>query len=197
MNSVIEWAGPAADRNYHIGRDGGKVSLIVDHWVGKGTLDEAATYFKNPNSGVSAHFIVGTTGRIVQVVSEVDTAYHAGNFGVNLRSIGIEHECRPDLPPTDALYASSVWLHAKLSADFGFPLSYGTTVVGHRDITQTQCPGSLDWARIVKEANDMYVSLEAYEKYQKDVAATFDALKAIQAKQATEFAALREALHKV
>lgn len=155
--SDIEWVGPAAQTNFAPGRAGNAVSMIVDHWIGAGTLDGAAQHFKTMQSSgheASAHYIVGTTGRIVQVVADEDTAYHAGDFGVNQRSIGIEHEATPTLPPTDELYAASAWLHHHLAEKYGLGLEVGVTVKRHRDIIPTQCPGTLDVERIVNEAED-------------------------------------------
>ena len=35
---------------------------------------------KDPASRLSAHYVIGHDGRIAQLVSEDDTAYHAGRF---------------------------------------------------------------------------------------------------------------------
>ena len=111
-------------------------------------------------------------------MSEDDTAYHAGVFSVNQRSIGIEHEAGPAMPPTDALYTASAGLHADIARRYGLDLAVGTTVLPHHAIVPTECPGTLDLDRIVREAlqeDDMFTDadramlkrvydhLEAYE----------------------------------
>jgi hypothetical protein len=151
---VVEWLGPAGAGNYLVGRHGNPISLIVDHWT-TSSLVSALQHFKTLGTQVSAHYIVGMDGRIVQVVQDTDTAYQAGNFDVNLVSIGIEHECGPVLPPTEQLYAASAWLHNRLDEKYHLTLNVGVTVKRHNNIVPTQCPGTLDVERIVREAEDM------------------------------------------
>jgi N-acetylmuramoyl-L-alanine amidase len=173
----IIWRGPVPPSNYTVGREGNRVDLIVDHWTVV-MFEGAIRRFQNPASILSAHYVIGQDGRIAQLVGEDDAAFHAGEYGVNLRSIGIEHEAGPAMPPTDALYASSAWLHAEIAARHGLSLQVGTTVLPHRAIVATECPGTLDLDRIVREAteeddmfteedrrklNRVYDHLEAYE----------------------------------
>ena len=163
--------------NYTVGRDGQGVELIVDHWTVV-MFEGAIRRFQNPASILSAHYVIGSDGRIAQLVSEDDTAYHAGVFSVNQRSIGIEHEAGPAMPPSDALYAASARLHADIAARYGLGLEVGATVLPHHAIVPTECPGTLDLDRIVREAleeddmfteedrrklNRVYDHLEAYE----------------------------------
>jgi hypothetical protein len=173
----IEWRGPVPPSNYTVGRGGERVELIVDHWTVI-MFEGAIRRFQNPASILSAHYVIGMDGRIVQLVSEDDTAYHAGNFAVNQRSIGIEHEAGPAMPPTDALYGASARLHAEIADRHGLALDVGRAVLPHRAIVATECPGTLDLERIVREAleegdmfteedrrrlNRVYDHLEAYE----------------------------------
>jgi N-acetylmuramoyl-L-alanine amidase len=174
---AIQWRGPVPASNYTVGRGGNSVELIVDHWTVV-MFEGAIRRFLNPASILSAHYVIGADGRIAQLVSEDDTAYHAGVFSVNQRSIGIEHEAGPAMPPTDALYAASARLHADIASRYGLALEVGTTVLPHHAIVPTECPGTLDLDRIVREAleeDDMFTDadramlkrvydhLEAYE----------------------------------
>ncbi|HEV8671395.1 MAG TPA: N-acetylmuramoyl-L-alanine amidase [Candidatus Limnocylindria bacterium] len=160
-----------------MGRDGNAVDLIVDHWTVV-MFEGAIRRFKDPSSILSAHYVIGQDGRIAQLVSEDDTAYHAGMYAVNLRSIGIEHEAGPAMPPSDALYAASALLHRGIASRHGLALEAGTTVLPHHAIVPTECPGTLDLDRIVRDAleeDDMFTEddrrmlqrvydhLEAYE----------------------------------
>ncbi len=173
----IVWRGPIPESNYTVGREGERVELIVDHWTVV-MFEGAIRRFKDPSSILSAHYVIGQDGRIAQLVSEDDTAYHAGRYDVNLRSIGIEHEAGPAMAPTDALYAASAELHADIAVRHGLDLVVGTTVLPHRAIVPTECPGTLDVDRIVREATEeddmftdedrrmlrrVYDHLEAYE----------------------------------
>ncbi|TMC31713.1 MAG: N-acetylmuramoyl-L-alanine amidase, partial [Chloroflexi bacterium] len=83
----ITWRGPVPESNYTVGREGERVELIVDHWTVV-MFEGAIRRFKDPSSILSAHYVIGQDGRIAQLVSEDDTAYHAGRYDVNLRSIG-------------------------------------------------------------------------------------------------------------
>ena len=82
------------------------------------------------------------------------------------------------MPPSDALYAASAGLHAEIASRYGLALAVGTTVLPHHAIVPTECPGTLDLDRIVREAleeddmfteedrrklNRVYDHLEAYE----------------------------------
>ena len=173
----IEWRGPIPENNYTVGRDGNAISLIVDHWTVV-MFEGAIRRFNDPASRLSAHYVIGQDGRISQLVSEDDTAHHAGRFAVNLRSIGIEHEASPMMAPTDALYAASGQLHREIARRYGLALEVGSTVLPHRAVVPTECPGTLDLDRIVREATEeddmfteedrrkldrVYQHLEAYE----------------------------------
>jgi hypothetical protein len=173
----IQWRGPIPASNYTVGRDGSRVELIVDHWTVV-MFEGAIRRFKDPASRLSAHYVIGQDGRIAQLVSEADTAYHAGKYDVNLRSIGIEHEASPMMAPTAALYTASAQLHREIAARHGLTLRVGATVLPHHAIVPTECPGTLDLDRIVRDAleeDDMFTDedrkmlkrvydhLEAYE----------------------------------
>jgi len=79
-------------------------------------------------------------GIVHQYVKEQDTAWHAGNFDINQRSIGIEHRGAPTMPITDATYNTSADLIADICRRHGkrFPLR------AHREFYATACPGTLD-----------------------------------------------------
>jgi hypothetical protein len=173
----IVWRGPIPQSNFTVGREGNAVDVIVDHWTVV-MFEGAIRRFKDPASRLSAHYVIGQDGRVAQLVSEGDTAYHAGKFDVNLRSIGIEHEASPTMAPTDALYAASAKLHREIAARHGLTLKVGGTVLPHHAIVPTECPGTLDLDRIVRDAleeDDMFTDedrkmlkrvydhLEAYE----------------------------------
>ena len=152
----LQWVGPAPSSNFSLGRQGNPISLVIQHWM-DGSFEAALARFMDPTSIVSAHYLVGRTpGRIAQLVKDADTAYHAGNWNVNLLSIGIEAEASPMLPPTDALYANLAELYAYLRDTHHIDLVENVTVKPHRAIVATQCPGTIDIARIITEVgNDM------------------------------------------
>ena len=174
---TIEWLGPVPPSNYDVGRGGKSIDFIVEHWTAS-SLDSAFARFMEPGSILSAHYLIGQDGRIIQLVSEDDTAFHAGDYDANQRSIGIEHEASPTLPPSEALYRASASLHADIASRYGLALVPEETMVPHRRFVATACPGTLDIARIAREAgeeddmfteddrrklNRVYEHAEAYE----------------------------------
>jgi N-acetylmuramoyl-L-alanine amidase len=70
-------------------------------------IEEVIRLFQTPSSEVSSHYIVGKDGRVVQMVSEADRAWHAGDCrwqgrtDINSCSIGIEMVHRDQDPHDD------------------------------------------------------------------------------------------------
>ena len=70
--------------------------MLVLHYTGMESADEAVAWLRSPERGVSCHYVVHEDGRIVQLVPEARRAWHAGvSFwagasDINSRSIGIE-----------------------------------------------------------------------------------------------------------
>src|ERR671934_1706154 len=127
---TIEWIGPVPPSNYEPGRGGERVAFIVEHWT-DARIDSAIARFMDPRSRVSAHYVIAQDGRTLQLVSESDTAFHAGEYGANQRSIGIEHEASGIMPPSDALYEATARLQADIAGRYGIALSPGETLVPH------------------------------------------------------------------
>lgn len=119
----------------------------VVHWWGNpvgATLDGIVDWFTNPARGAqtSAHYVV-EAGRVACLVDPADVAWHAGDWAVNVRSIGLELNPRQ----SDGDYATAAELIARLRSIYGdFPLS------PHRQHIATQCPGTYDLARLDREA---------------------------------------------
>jgi len=161
VSVAIEQHGPIPDSNYLRGRVLPTYSIdsIVLHTM-VGWIAGADARFKNSSSIVSAHYGVRMYDVPVwQWVSENDVAYHAGNWIVNLTSIGIEHEDagKYNDPRPDILYQTSGKLVAEIAARYHIPIVRGTGGPGiydHRDVSDkpTACPDSLDTDRIIQIA---------------------------------------------
>ncbi|MCL2189961.1 MAG: N-acetylmuramoyl-L-alanine amidase [Defluviitaleaceae bacterium] len=63
--------------NHNVGRNGTIPDMIVCH-ISEGSFDSALLWLTNPQSRVSAHFVVARDGRIVQLVAIEDTAWANG-----------------------------------------------------------------------------------------------------------------------
>ena len=177
-----EWRGPLPGSNFMPGRDGTLIDRIVLHHM-DGTLAGTHAHFTNPTTKVSAHFGVGRD-ITVQWVSTGDTAYHAGNFDVNMRSIGIEVEDMGRDEYTEAQYLALIQLVKDLATTHGIPLDR-EHVIGHRQVVTTTCPGTLDVDRVVRDAGgDDMDDQRVREIIQEEVRATIESIKAELGKQA-------------
>lgn len=115
------------------------VDRIVVHYTG--TLASArnnATYFsRNEHQGSSAHYFVDDlSDEIYQSVAEGDTAWHAGNWQMNCRSIGIEVVSAGE-DYSEVEIGKLAWLVRKLMTKYGIPAS---GVIRHYDVTGKLCP---------------------------------------------------------
>lgn len=63
--------------NFKKGRCGWTPSLFVLHTT-EGSYDGSCSWFCNPKSGVSAHYVIGVNGEVTQFVDIADTAYACG-----------------------------------------------------------------------------------------------------------------------
>lgn len=131
--------------NFSSGREGRTIDKVILHH-NAGNLSISDCYNVWCNREASAHYQVESSGRIGQLVNDWDTAWHAGNWGANTTSIGIEHaDCSSDpwLISDDCL-ESGAHLTAAICKyyDLGRP-TWGVNVFGHSDFSSTACPASL------------------------------------------------------
>jgi hypothetical protein len=136
----LSWYGSP---NFTPGRSS-PIDTIVVHWM-DGWLSGTDQVFQDQIRKTSAHYGI-ENDTIHQYVQETDTAWHAGSFPANSRSIGIEHSAQPGRPASDATYASSIWLIATLCRKYG--LNPYTAIKPHNAFYNTQCPGTLDLDRL-------------------------------------------------
>lgn len=118
--------------NYSQGRPAGRPNAIyIHHWGNDGQkFDNVVAYLCRSGGNSSAHYVV-QGGRVAEIVSPDNRAWHAGVQG-NPRGIGIE--CRPEMSPED--FETVAALIADLRDRYGaLPLR------GHKDVMNTACPG--------------------------------------------------------
>ncbi|MGN6516687.1 MAG: N-acetylmuramoyl-L-alanine amidase [Rhizomicrobium sp.] len=88
---IVECPSPNQDD-----RQGAPVDMLVLHYTGMRTGEEALARLTDPKAKVSAHYTIDRDGRIYRHVPEERRAWHAGvsywagERNVNARSIGIE-----------------------------------------------------------------------------------------------------------
>lgn len=133
---------------YGVQRD--PITTIILHSTA-GTASSAISWFNNPNAGTSAHYIIANNGQLYAMLEEYLTGYHAGNYDVNLKSLGIEHEGYTGLVRSNAEYTTSAKLVADICKYYSIPCDRAH-IKPHWEITQTSCPTDLDVDRIIREA---------------------------------------------
>jgi N-acetyl-anhydromuramyl-L-alanine amidase AmpD len=119
-----------------------KITTIVIHATDGGSLIGNVSWLTNDKAEASSHYVVSRDGTIVQVVPLHDVAWHSGNRGVNVHSIGIEHVGETYDPAgfTAAEYRSSAQLVAWLVRRYDIPIDR-THIIGHADVPDPFHPG--------------------------------------------------------
>jgi N-acetylmuramoyl-L-alanine amidase len=114
------------------------IDLIVIHYTGSLSYEGALEWFRNPQSQVSAHYVIGRDGGDAGPVAEGNTAWHAGRDArwggegfVNSRSIGIELVGTQDSGFESAQLATLWGLLAYLVRKYQI---VAANVVGHKDV---------------------------------------------------------------
>ena len=124
-------------RNYTNGRGGHAVDHIVVHYTGTdASAHNNLVYFSRNSAKASAHYFIDRDGTLYQSVPEEDTAWHAGKFAMNQRSVGIESVSAGE-DFTDEQIATLAAMTQALMAKYGIPAE---NVVRHYDVTGKECP---------------------------------------------------------
>lgn len=136
------------------------VSMIVIHYTEMDNVDLAVERLTDPESKVSAHYVISEAGEVVRLVDEDKRAWHGGisywrgHKDVNSASIGIEldhpghrHEYRGF---SEAQFNALVPLLSRIVKTYDIPRA---NVVGHSDIAPARKidPGELfPWDRLAE-----------------------------------------------
>ena len=149
--STIERPSP----NFDARETGVPVDMLVMHYTGMPSGEEALSRLTDAEYQVSAHYMIEEDGRVFALVDEADRAWHAGvsywrgHRNINARSIGIElvnpgHEFGYRGFPEVQMQALKA-LALDILSRHAIPRR---NVVGHSDIAPTRKddPGELfDW----------------------------------------------------
>ncbi|WDF72024.1 N-acetylmuramoyl-L-alanine amidase [Novosphingobium sp. KACC 22771] len=136
------------------------ISMVVLHYTGMQTMQEALDRLCDPAAEVSAHYLIDEDGTVIRLVPEEKRAWHAGRSywrgitDVNSASIGIEmvnpgHEFGYR-PFTEAQMESLIPLLSSIMARHNIDPA---NVVGHSDVApaRKQDPGELfDWELLAR-----------------------------------------------
>ncbi len=125
------------------------ISKVVIHTT-QGSYNGAISWFQNPNSNVSAHYVLRSSdGHSTQMVCHKDIGWHAGNWTYNTISVGIEHEGYVNQNGwyTDTVLRISARITRTLANTFNFAINR-TNIIGHNEVpsaTHTDPGPYWDW----------------------------------------------------
>lgn len=150
-NPMAEWHGSS-------NHDARRAQLIVLHQTQMQSAQAALQTLRtrNAHGRVSAHYLIGRDGRLYQLVSEQDRAWHAGagSWGgmvdINSASIGIELDNDGTLPFTEPQIQTLLRLLQDVTHRLGIPRHL---VIAHGDVapTRKRDPGVLfPWQRLAE-----------------------------------------------
>ncbi|MBM7112415.1 N-acetylmuramoyl-L-alanine amidase [Archangium primigenium] len=142
-------------------RGGTDIDTIVLHHTASNNGASDLAWMRNPQSQVSAHYMLDRDGKIYQLVGDEKRAWHAGKgelhgvpTDVNGRSIGIEivNDGSGKTPFTDAQYKSLTQLVGYLKQEYKVP---NNNILGHKDVAvpkgrKSDPASNFDWARLRK-----------------------------------------------
>ena len=139
-----DWYGrpdPSAYGNHDLANrpDGPNIHYIVIHDT-EATYNETLNLVQDPTYVSWNYTIRSSDGHVAQHTDANDVAWHAGNWYLNMHSIGIEHEgfaAQGATWFTESMYESSAALVRYLAAEYHIPLDRAH-IIGH-----DQVPGIL------------------------------------------------------
>lgn len=153
--------------NFEARRAGRAPDMLVLHYTGMESCEAALDWLTREESKVSAHYLVGEAGEIIQMVSEEMRAWHAGQShwagetDLNSCSVGIEihnpgHEFGyPEFPEVQMTAVQQLCLDI-LKRNAIPP----ARVLAHSDIApgRKRDPGErFDWARLARAGIGLWV----------------------------------------
>jgi N-acetylmuramoyl-L-alanine amidase len=148
----------------------GPIDILLLHYTGMQSADEAINRLRDPAARVSSHYVIDEDGSILCLVPERKRAWHAGVScwrgvrEINARSIGIEivnpgHEWGYRPFPTAQMQAVTA-LSQQIIAQHGIP---ARRVLGHSDVAplRKQDPGELfDWRGLAERGIGLWPVLQ-------------------------------------
>ncbi|RZK82541.1 MAG: N-acetylmuramoyl-L-alanine amidase [Pedobacter sp.] len=130
--------------------------VILHHTAQKSTDQTIRTFTVKGQSEVSAHYVVGRDGKVVQMVNDYLRAHHAGvgkwgnETDLNSSSIGIEIDNDGFEPYTEVQLQNVLKLLEVLKKRYRIPTA---NFIGHSDISPGRKPDphNFPWKRLAKK----------------------------------------------
>jgi N-acetyl-anhydromuramyl-L-alanine amidase AmpD len=131
----------AAAQNYtKAKRKPAAVRFVVIH-VTEGSFLGTVSWLRDPRSHASVNFVVSRTGAVQKLVPLHDIAWHAGNWAVNKRSIGIENEGYTKDPAGFPLaeYKAAATIAGRVARQSLIPIDR-RHIIGHSEVPDPNDP---------------------------------------------------------
>lgn len=133
-----------------------KPNFVILHHTAQGSSEQTIKAFTLEKNEVSAHYIVGRDGKVIQMVNDYLRANHAGvgkwgnEADLNSSSIGIEIDNKGNEPYSEAQLISILALLADLKKRYNIPAA---NFIGHSDIAPGRKidPFNFPWKRLAEE----------------------------------------------
>ncbi|WP_031301849.1 N-acetylmuramoyl-L-alanine amidase [Sphingobacterium paucimobilis] len=114
-----------------------KPNFVIIHHTAQNSVAQTVRTFQVPHSKVSAHYVIGRDGQVIQMLNDYERAWHAGKSkwgnidDLNSVSLGIELDNNGKEPFPDAQINSLLILLDTLKAKYLIPQ---LNFIGHADI---------------------------------------------------------------
>jgi N-acetylmuramoyl-L-alanine amidase len=116
-------------------------NFVILHQTTNATVDKALATLTDPQRKVSAHYLIGRDGGLIQLVDEAARAWHAGESrwggmsDLNSASIGIELDNTGEEPFAEPQIVTLLSLLADLRERYKIPVA---NVLAHGDVAPTR-----------------------------------------------------------
>ncbi len=133
-----------------------KPNYVMIHHTAQKSVNETIRTFQLERTQVSAHYVVGRNGEVVQMVNDYLRAHHAGaglwgnDTDLNSSSIGIELDNNGTTDPwPDVQIAALIQLLTRLKENYNIPQA---NFIGHMDFAPTRKPdpANFPWQRLAE-----------------------------------------------
>jgi N-acetylmuramoyl-L-alanine amidase len=135
--------------------------VILHHTAQKSTDQTIRTFTVKGQSEVSAHYVVGRDGKVVQMVNDYLRSHHAGtgrwgnDTDLNSSSIGIEIDNDGFEPYSEAQIIGVLKVLAVLKKRYKIPTA---NIIGHSDIAPSRKPDphEFPWKRLAEKGYGLW-----------------------------------------
>ena len=138
-----------------------RANFVILHHTAQDSAAQTLQTFTIPRTQVSAHYVVGRDGKVIQMVNDYLRAQHAGesrwgnNTDLNSSSLGIELDNNGNEPYSDQQINSLYILLATLKKKYGIPTA---NFIGHADIAPARKPdpNNFPWKNLAEKGYGLW-----------------------------------------